>query len=105
MNSSAPATSPPIEPEPVTKHSHWLGPGPVRAELYGPDRLHALAREIAGESTTAKPQAGTPLLARFAENAEELRAAQEELNRLAARRQRMSREAEWLFDNYHIIED
>jgi cyclic beta-1,2-glucan synthetase len=77
----------------------------VRAELYGPDRLHALAREIAAESHTARPKAGTPLLARFAENAEELRAAQEELNRLAARRQRFSREAEWLFDNYHIIDD
>jgi len=105
MNSSAPASSPPAEPDPITTHTHWLGPGPVRAELYGPDRLDALARQIAGESATAKPKAGSPLLARFAENAESLHAAQEELSRLAARRQRLSREAEWLFDNYHIIAD
>src|SRR5437879_490240 len=105
MNPSAPASSPPAEPDPVTTHTHWLGPGPVRAELYGPDRLHALAREIAAASATAKSKSGTPLLARFAENAEELHAVQKELNRLAARGQRLSREAEWLYDNYHIIED
>src|SRR5439155_13461825 len=68
-------------------------------------RLDARAREVAAASGTPTFRDGARLLASFGTCAQDLHAAQQGLNQLAARRERLSREAEWLFDNYHIIED
>jgi cyclic beta-1,2-glucan synthetase len=81
------------------------GPEPIRAELFGLERLDAHARQLAAACITAPPRLrNSPLLARFAENARALASARDRIVDDASQRQRCDLDAEWLVDNYHIVE-
>ncbi|HEX8201191.1 MAG TPA: glycosyl transferase family 36, partial [Isosphaeraceae bacterium] len=80
---------------------------PIRAELLGLEHLEALARRLAAACVPASPRrAASPLLRRFEDNGKVLgRAHRRILREAPARDEGGGLEAEWLVDNYHIIED
>jgi len=83
----------------------WATTAPVRAELFGLERLEQHARSLAAaQPVTSKPPAVPPLRRRLDENARVLlgayRASAAELE--AGRR--VVPAAEWLLDNYHLVE-
>ena len=94
---SDPTSSPFIDPR---------GGAPIRAELYGLDRLEALACRLASAALVDPDlKVGDLLLRRFAENGEVLvkthRRIVGEVDRPGGR----GIDAEWLADNFHIVED
>src|SRR5262245_4960389 len=79
---------------------------PIRADLYGLDHLQTRARDLAQASAvTVGPTAGHPLLRRFVENGRHLVAAHEWITELTRRKESITPDAEWLLDNFHIVED
>ncbi|MBV8384016.1 MAG: hypothetical protein JOZ63_15505, partial [Planctomycetaceae bacterium] len=82
------------------------GEEPIRAELFGLDHLEAHARKLAAAAVlTPRSRVVTPLLRRFAENGRVLIKAHRRIVEDPAHTQPRSLEAEWLTDNFHIIED
>ncbi|HYT93037.1 MAG TPA: hypothetical protein VEL76_30245, partial [Gemmataceae bacterium] len=79
---------------------------PIRAELYGTESLEAHARQLAVscQEKTA-PRAGRPLLQRLEQNWRILTAVHRQVAQLAAQGEPLSPDAEWLLDNFYIIED
>lgn len=78
---------------------------PLRAEVLGPDQLVELAGQLAGaQRTTAKPRS-QPLLPRLRDNAIRLKAACGTVASAAARGEPLMPDAEWLLDNFFVIED
>jgi cyclic beta-1,2-glucan synthetase len=78
---------------------------PIRSELYGLEHLEAHARSLAHTCLPGGRGApGEPLLQRFRENGEALTHAYAEIS-AAARNEALGADAEWLLDNYHIIEE
>ncbi len=83
-----------------------LSDEPIRAELLGLERLEDHARRLASACVLASTRpAASPLLARFVENAGVLTQVHEELLGRGDRRALRSIDAEWLVDNFYIIED
>lgn len=83
----------------------WLDQEPIRQELFGIERLeqHATSLAIAQEITT-KPPAVLSLRDRLEQNATNLiRIYQNCVNDMEAGKE-MVPAAEWLLDNYHIVE-
>jgi cyclic beta-1,2-glucan synthetase len=83
---------------------------PVRGDLFGPEHLEAFARELAGAAAVAAPggrvpSAGEALRTRFATNGRELARARVAIVAASARQEALAPDAEWLLDNYHIIDD
>jgi cyclic beta-1,2-glucan synthetase len=88
------------------------GPGaedPICAELFSLEHLEAHARSLAREAivvTTGSVRfAGESLRRRFAANGRQLARAREAIVAASARREPLTPDAEWLLDNYHIIDD
>ena len=82
------------------------GEAPIRAELYGLDRLEALARRLASAAVVdAGLKAGDLLLRRFAENGEVLFKTHRRIVSEVDRPEGRGIDAEWLADNFHIVED
>ena len=82
------------------------GEEPIRAELFGLDHLEAHARKLAAAAVlTPRSRVVTPLLRRFAENGRVLIKAHRRIVEDPIHTQPRSLEAEWLTDNFHIIED
>ena len=82
--------------------------GPIRAERLGSERLEALARQLAAACVLApRGRAGSPLLRRFAANGRFLRQAHRRIFEASAGAEDEGRglDAEWLCDNFHIIEE
>ena len=82
--------------------------GPIRAERLGPERLEAHARQLAAACVLdPRGRAGSPLLRRFAENGRFLREAHRRIFEASAGAEGEGRglDAEWLCDNFHIIEE
>ncbi len=79
--------------------------GPIRAELFGMDRLESQARRLASACVLGKRQGvSSPLLKRFVENRQVLIRARREI--LGHDRQEVHGiDAEWLADNFHIVDD
>ncbi len=80
---------------------------PLRAELYSVSQLERHARTMAGwhELEARKPERGDHgLLARLADNAAVIHDAYALLTAAAARGNQLTPAAEWLIDNYHLIE-
>ncbi len=78
---------------------------PIRAELYGLEHLEAHARALT--HVCAPAVRGTPpdaLLRRFRENGRALTRTHAEIV-VASRKEALGADAEWLLDNYHIIEE
>ncbi|MBX6316239.1 MAG: glycosyl transferase family 36, partial [Isosphaeraceae bacterium] len=80
--------------------------GPIRAELFGVERLEALARRLAAACALAPPaRVSSPLLRRFEEDARALERAHHRIAADTERRGARGTDAEWLADNFHIVED
>ncbi len=94
---SDPTASPFVDPR---------GEAPIRAELYGLDRLEALARRLASAgSVEPELKAGDLLLRRFAENGRVLVRTHRRIVGEADRPEGRGIDADWLADNFHIVED
>ena len=94
---SDPASSPFIDPR---------GEAPIRAELFGVDGLEALARRLASAAVVEPgSRAGDLLLRRFAENGQVLVRTHRRIIGEVDRPEGRGIDAEWLADNFHIVED
>jgi cyclic beta-1,2-glucan synthetase len=89
-------------PEPLTP---FPPDAPLRAELLGDDHLADLARRRAGEWVVKVQPGRHPLLKRLRENEIVLRRAHESAAAAAARSEPLMPDAEWLLDNFYVIED
>ncbi|HEU4464420.1 MAG TPA: hypothetical protein VFS53_05190, partial [Gemmatimonadota bacterium] len=80
---------------------------PIRAEIFGPERLaqHARALALSQRVHPQRKRKGVPLLDRFEDNARALLAAYRALAREIQKDQPISPTAEWLIDNFHIIDE
>src|SRR6266487_1005657 len=79
---------------------------PIREELYSIERLEQYAVALAAEHQIAeKPQRVSLLLPRLEENGRKLIAAYKALAESIREEHVISPAAEWLVDNFHIVED
>ncbi len=82
------------------------GEEPIRGELFGIEHLEAHARRLAADCRLAPPsKAGSPLLRRFAENGVALARAHRAILADFDRSEGRGLDAEWLVDNYHIVDE
>ncbi|HEX4440105.1 MAG TPA: glucoamylase family protein [Thermoanaerobaculia bacterium] len=82
------------------------GLDPIRADLLSPDRLAERAAELARSDRVAPgSHRGTKLLARLEENARVLVSSYREIARTIAEGGVISPAAEWLADNFYIVQD
>ena len=78
---------------------------PIRKEIFGPERLRIEARRLAsGHGLGRLGRMGAPVLDRLEENERILREAYRELAAAVQRQESISPAAEWLLDNFHVIE-
>ena len=109
MSPSLAVSADPTSPASDVASSPLLDPrgdSPIRAELYGLDRLEALARRLASASAVAPDsKAGDLLLRRFAENGEILIKTRRRIGNEGDRPVGRGIDAEWLADNFHIVEE
>jgi len=78
----------------------------LRGELHGLEHLEAHARQLASACTVAPPTGPIrPLLHRFHENGRILNTAYREITAAYARQETLGQDAEWLVDNFYIVED
>ena len=79
---------------------------PIRAELYSVERLEQFAAALAaGQTETAQPKKFRQLLPRLEDNGRVLVAAYRNLSDAIRRERVISPAAEWLVDNFHIVEE
>src|SRR5438552_4300783 len=79
---------------------------PIREELFSVERLEQYAAESAAEhSVSANPGRGRRLLPRLEENGRKLIAVYRALAEAIRNERTVSPAAEWLVDNFHIIEE
>ena len=81
------------------------GHEPVRAELFGLERLEAHARLLAAQTRVAPVTAGRPLLRRFMKNRRTLLTAHRAISAAYRRQEPFGPDAEWLLDNFHIVSE
>ena len=101
--SEAQPTPTAVPPDSFFPHCH--GDQPIRAELFGSERLERHARQLATLAQVARVTAGQPLLSRFRQNSRALFRAHRSISEAYRRGERFGSEAEWLLDNFHIISD
>src|SRR5215813_2886635 len=78
---------------------------PIREELFSVERLEQYAATLAAEHQVSdRPQRGRLLLPRFEENGRQLISAYRTLAEAVFQGQEISPAAEWLVDNFHIVE-
>ncbi|MCK0208665.1 glycosyl transferase [Starkeya koreensis] len=86
--------------------SVWNDTSPIREELFGAERLEQHARSLAAAQTvTARPPSVPSLHARLKNNAGVLLAAYRATAVDAEAGRAVVPAAEWLLDNYHLIEE
>src|ERR1700731_2543133 len=79
---------------------------PIREELYSIERLGQYAGALAAQHKVAeKPQRVNLLLPRLEENGRKLLAAYQALAESIRKEHVISPAAEWLVDNFHIVEE
>jgi len=105
MTHGAPPEAVPAPP--FATGSHWppSNDEPIRGELLGPGLLETRARQIAADSAVVDQGTGPGLLERFERNSHDLFATHRRITECYARRESLTGEAEWLFDNFHIVRD
>ncbi|HJS79601.1 MAG TPA: hypothetical protein VJ748_03180, partial [Vitreimonas sp.] len=80
--------------------------GPIRAELFSVERLEQHADSLAqAQAVTADPQRGRTLMARLRENERMIAEAYRSIVKATHERRQISPAAEWLLDNYHVIDE
>ncbi|MBK7601090.1 MAG: hypothetical protein IPJ07_22240 [Acidobacteria bacterium] len=86
--------------------SKWTDEEPIREELFSIERLEQYAATLATEHAVSEgPQRGRQLLPQFEENGRRLTAAYRTLTEALFDGQGISPAAEWLVDNFHIVEE
>ena len=85
----------------------WQDKAPIRADLFGAERLEHHARTLAAAQPVAlgRPARVLGLTVRLKENAAVLLAAYSESASALDAGQPVTPAAEWLLDNYHLVED
>jgi cyclic beta-1,2-glucan synthetase len=79
---------------------------PIREELFSIERLEQYAAMLADEhQVSERPQRGQVLLPRFEENGRYLIEAYRKLTEAVFEGQGVSPAAEWLIDNFHVVEE
>jgi cellobiose phosphorylase len=79
---------------------------PIRADIYGPDRLEQEAERLAASHETVSRRTRRHLLRRRLEESDrELRAIHESIVTGARRGEPISPAAEWFLDNFHLVLD
>ena len=79
---------------------------PIRGELYSTERLEQFAETLAQEHETLPgKRRGRLLLPRLEENGRVLLAAYRDIAEAMRQESAISPAAEWLVDNFHIVED
>src|ERR1700756_1434410 len=79
---------------------------PIRAELFSVERLEQQAESLAAAQTiTLDPMRGRPLLPRVLENGRLLLEYYQATARAIQREQTITPAAEWLVDNFYIVEE
>jgi cyclic beta-1,2-glucan synthetase len=79
---------------------------PIRAEVFGIERLEQHAASLAAaQLATDRPSKGRTLLPRVGENAKVLLAAYQDVADTIREKGEITPAAEWLVDNFHIVED
>ncbi|HAT09571.1 MAG TPA: hypothetical protein DCS97_03025, partial [Planctomycetes bacterium] len=88
-------------------HPHRLATeaAPMRSELFSSEQLQRHARELAGWHEVDRRPDGHALLRRLEDNAEVLSQAHELVREGVAAHRRIAPAAEWLLDNYYLVED
>src|SRR5438128_12223840 len=88
------------------RRSNAAGELPIREELYSVERLEQYAAALAARHTLAgKPRRLNLLLPRLEENGRKLLAAYKALAESIREEHVISPAAEWLVDNFHIVEE
>jgi cyclic beta-1,2-glucan synthetase len=104
---SEPTIAPAFAPDHV--HELLIDPrreGPIRAELFGLERLEEHARRLATVCTLApQGRAASPLLREFDQNERVLVRVHRRIAEDIGRREDRGLDAEWLVDNFHIVEE
>ncbi len=77
----------------------------MRSELFSSEQLQRHARELAGWHEVDRRPDGHALLRRLEDNAEVLSQAHELVREGVAAHRRIAPAAEWLLDNYYLVED
>ncbi|HEY6230737.1 MAG TPA: glucoamylase family protein [Pyrinomonadaceae bacterium] len=78
---------------------------PVRAEIFSVERLEQYARILAGTHKTVTKKGRAQLLPRLEDNGKKLVAAYRTLVEAIRNGRAISPAAEWLIDNFHIVEE
>ncbi len=79
---------------------------PIRAELFGIERLEQHAESLAAAHATAgKPPRGRNLLPRVRENARLLLAGYRNIAETVLAKHEITPAAEWFLDNYHVVDE
>jgi cyclic beta-1,2-glucan synthetase len=78
---------------------------PIRAELFSVERLEEFARAFAAEHRVVKKKGRAQLLGRLEDNGRTLVAAYRNLVDAVRQGDAISPAAEWLLDNFHIVEE
>lgn len=90
---------------PVSISSPWESSEAIREELFSTERLEGHARSLAAAQPVAIGRAaGLPLARRLADNAAALLDAYRQTVAAIDKRRAITPAAEWLVDNYHLIE-
>lgn len=84
----------------------WRDPAPIREELFSLERLENHARSLAAAQPVAPgPRSGRPLNRRLADNQQRLVGAYQTLSAAAAAGEEVTPAAQWLLDNFHVVEE
>src|SRR5438105_12713519 len=90
--------------EPIPEKSGSTGP--IRGELYSPERLEQFAEILASEHEVLPGRRrGRPLLGRLSDNSRFLLASYREIADAIREPGSLTPASEWLVDNFHTVED
>ncbi len=79
---------------------------PIRAELFGLERLEQHAESLAAAQTVSKePQPGRPLIPRVIENGRVLLDSYRAIAQAIKEERAITPAAEWFVDNFHVVEE
>ncbi len=82
------------------------GEEPIRAELFGTERLEQHAESLAAaERVSARPRRGRPLLPRVGDNGRVLLAGYHDIVAAVALKREITLAEEWFLDNFHVVDE
>lgn len=91
--------------ERIAKASRYEDEQPLSTEIFSVERLEQYAKDLAKEHKTIRKRGRAQLLPRLEENGRRLVAAYRSLVEAIRKGRGISPAAEWLVDNFHIVEE